>query len=1243
MRSKNERNTLFGLALAAAALTATTAAQQSSAVEPVTDEPRRAQSPVTSVDPSTNPDKKRSTEIAISEPGAFVIETGYPAELDDSIPLPVDAVVDMIDGKDVVLEEASGDPYFLGFIGGKHYPPANEILDPQLALAASAGALDGRPDDVTYGFVMFSKRITQERRDALTRMGCRILGFHPHYTLKVAIPSKAIGDVSVLEFVRWVGVARASQKLHPATQESMDRSGGRTRLYVSVFEGDDMSAAEEIPFGSASTVDPDGSEVQMEDARSILTRSNGWMQRALEQEGVTVISYTARQKAFLVEADESHLETLTALDFVQFIEPIFDAELAAAPHDETRAMIMSDRLRLTSDGGTTQTVVMGLVDSGLENAHDDLGIFGWGWNCTSESSAWDDSSNGGNGHGTHVAGTLFGRGIAEVDQMGNAPGLGSWNTGRIFNYRRFPNPCGVGTDVIVDRFSNSVTDSNGNTTRRPHVVNNSWGSFSGSTPVGTEFEARVADDATFDHDQLWVWAAGNSGPTAGTISIQSAAKNSFVVGNVVDYISSTVGDPGNLWTSSSRGPTGDGRWKPSVTAPGRRVRSCLANDNSGYAGYSGTSMASPHAASAAAMLMDARPFFLDKPEAMQSLLMATAMTDDNTVITTETNSHLDNYGAGRINVYKARYNFGGNTSTTWTWQNSGSNWTFADFTVPVGCTRIVAVMSALETSASSGASQALINDWDFYLDRDPIDPAGDTGEYFAQQSSIDNNELRIIENPASGPWRWKVYPDSVTSSTKIGVTVYFVVDDTTPDATLSLTASDSFVQPGDDVDVTANVDVDDYVASAVVLDRSGSSATLVGATSTLADGIVTDLTDNESGGADLTLGDITDNRDRAATWTLRYSTEGNKSVSVEARSDNMIDKNATVNIVVDGTQPSAVSGLTSTSHTINEWSNDPTIDYSWTQAVDTLSGIDGYGIFEASIAISPGAILDIGAVSSYTSPAWTSSTSPRYFNIRSVDRSGNWDTDYESTGPYFIDVTEPGLATFAGSTHPVGTARCERTITVNWNAATDAHSGVEGYGLFWTTSPTSAPADVLDTTGTSDTVTLAPGTYYLNMKTVDVAGNWTSTYSSFGPFIISDECGTNYCAANPSSTGAPARIRALGSDTAAANDLTIEAYDMPLNTFGLLATSLAPGFVANPGGSQGNLCLGGSLGRYNANIMNSGATGSFQIPLDLTMTPTSSGMASVAAGETRYWQVWYRDANPTPTSNFTDGVCVTFY
>ncbi|MEL6430377.1 MAG: hypothetical protein AAFR54_14435, partial [Planctomycetota bacterium] len=606
-------------------------------------------------------------------------------------------------------------------------------------------------------------------------------------------------------------------------------------------------------------------------------------------------------------------------------------------------------------------------------------------------------------------------------------------------------------------------------------------------------------------------------------------------------------------------------------------------------------------------------------------------------------THLDNYGAGRINAYKAAFNFGGNTYSSWHWENGGANWTFGDFNVPAGCTRMVAVMTCLEESASAGASSALINDWDFYLDRDPIDPAGNTGEYTFQQSSINNVELRMIESPPAGPWRWKVYPDSVTSTTKIGICVYFVVDDTTPDATLTLTASDQYVQPNENVDVTANVDVDDYVASAVVLDRSGSFATLVGATSTLADGVVTDLTDNASGGQDLTLGDIADLNDRAATWTLRYGSEGTKTVTVNARSDNMVNKTTSVNVVVDGTQPGAVGSLTSPSHAPNVWSNDPTISYTWNAAFDARSGISGYGILETSSATIPGTTQDIGPVTSYTSPAWPSSNTPRYFNIRSVDRSGNWDSDFRSTGPYLIDVTAPSLPTLASSSHPVGIARCENTVSVTWNAASDAHSGVAGYGHVWSTSPAGAPANVVDTTGTSETTTLAPGTWYLNVKVLDVAGNWTSGFASFGPFTVTVDCGTPYCGSVPNSTGLGGRIRSFGSDRAAENNLVVEAFQLPANTFGLLATSPTSDFTANPGGSQGNICLGGSTGRYNANISNSGPTGSFQIVLDLTAVPTPTGTTTVVAGQTRRWQVWFRDVNPTQTSNFTEGLAVRFY
>lgn len=1239
------RSGLLALALIGAA--GTSPAQSS---EPTPEVPARTLTPVTVVDPSAVPEIPDAAEPRVLVDADLGEGRSVPVELDDSIPLPVAPVFTPGEDGDTVAEEASGDPYFLGFIGGSHYPPENELVDP--LLEAAAGRLTGgRPDETTYAFVMFSKRITPERRAALEDLGCRVLGFHPHYTMRVAVPVGAIGEVSVLDFVRWIGVARPEQKIHPATRSSLreNPAGVRSMLYVSTFEGDDMSAATRTPVGSATVVNADGTELPMDDARTTLVRPNGWMQLELERVGVEVVSYAERQATFAVLAGEEHLEALVALDFVQFVEPRPEEQLAsapAAPHDESRPMVSSDRLSASVDGSTNFNVVMGIVDSGVETAHTDLNINGFGWDCSSLGDPWSDASNSGSGHGTHVAGTILGRGVTQADQRGIATGLGDSGQNRLFNYRLFPSPCSVGLDSIVSTFSNQYSDGAGNVTRKPHIVNNSWGSFytDGTIASGTEFNARVVDDAVFDEDQLWVWAAGNEGSGASTLRIEPSAKNSFTVGNVVDYIDAGVGDPGSLWTSSSRGPTSDNRWKPNVTAPGRRIMSCLANNNTGYAGYSGTSMASPHVAGSAALLLDQFSTLRDAPEKAQALLMASAMTDGAVNITTEASTHLDTFGAGRIDVYKATYGFGGNTWSMWSGQGSGSSWYYADFTAPAGCTRIVAVMTTLESSASAGASQALVNDWNFYLDRDPIDPAGNTGDYSAHQSSVDNSEIRTISGSnLEGLWRWKVYPSSVTSTTKYGVVVYFVVGDTTPDATLTLTASDTYIKPNEPVDVTATVDVADTVASSVVLDRSGSLVFVAGATTTLGDGTVTDLTDNPSNGADLLLGNIAESFDRSGTWTLMYGTEGSKTVSVNARSDNMVDKNASIPIVVDGTEPGTVGNLLSSSHSIGVWSNDPTITYTWTAALDNLSGIDGYGIFETSSASIPGTILDIGAVTSYTSAAFPSSTTPRYFNIRSVDRSGNWDSQFVTTGPYFVDVTLPGLPSYSSSSHGIGASRCDSKVTVTWNAATDGHSGVQGYGLFWTTSPTASPSNTLDTASTSDTQTLPAGTWYLNVKSVDNAGNWSSGFASFGPFIVSDECGTGYCINPPNSSGNRALITATGSDTAADNDLSITVDGLPANKPVLLFTGSNTASISNPGGSLGSLCIAPStIGRIS--VKSSGAAGVAVFPVDLTSIPNGSGgFISVLPGQTRFWQAWHRDSGAFGPANFSSAVGITFH
>ena len=132
--------------------------------------------------------------------------------------------------------------------------------------------------------------------------------------------------------------------------------------------------------------------------------------------------------------------------------------------------------------------------------------------------------------------------------------------------------------------------------------------------------------------------------------------------------------------------------------------------------------------------------------------------------------------------------------------------------------------------------------------------------------------------------------------------------------------------------------------------------------------------------------------------------------------------------------------------------------------------------------------------------------------------------------------------------------------------------------------------------------------------------------------------GENYCVATANSTGAAAFMSGLGTNVLADNDLTIAADLMAWNKFGYFIASQTQGFVQPPG-SQGNLCLSGSIKRYALNVMNTGPFGSFSMAVDLTAIP---GHGAVVVGETWNFQAWFRDNNPGLTNNFTDGVLVLF-
>ena len=138
------------------------------------------------------------------------------------------------------------------------------------------------------------------------------------------------------------------------------------------------------------------------------------------------------------------------------------------------------------------------------------------------------------------------------------------------------------------------------------------------------------------------------------------------------------------------------------------------------------------------------------------------------------------------------------------------------------------------------------------------------------------------------------------------------------------------------------------------------------------------------------------------------------------------------------------------------------------------------------------------------------------------------------------------------------------------------------------------------------------------------------------------QLGTEYCTANPNSTGVVSTIYGTGSNVAADNNFTLVAEDVPDGQFMYFIGSFGQDQVNNPGGSNGNLCVGGGqqIARFlpttgtTAGNMHSGM-------VDLTDVPLNTGMVEmIIAGDTFNFQGWHRENGGQ--SNFTPGLEVTF-
>ena len=146
--------------------------------------------------------------------------------------------------------------------------------------------------------------------------------------------------------------------------------------------------------------------------------------------------------------------------------------------------------------------------------------------------------------------------------------------------------------------------------------------------------------------------------------------------------------------------------------------------------------------------------------------------------------------------------------------------------------------------------------------------------------------------------------------------------------------------------------------------------------------------------------------------------------------------------------------------------------------------------------------IDGGSWQDYVGDFVLSSDSIYSIEFHSEDNAQN--RDDIGSAEVKIDKTAPSNPGSCSSSHTVGMWSNDSTVFVEWYGALDNMSGVHGHSIIWDMVPLTLPDTIEDTTMTNTTSPeLSDGdSWYIHVRTRDVAGNWASSAFHVGPFMI---------------------------------------------------------------------------------------------------------------------------------------------
>lgn len=352
----------------------------------------------------------------------------------------------------------------------------------------------------------------------------------------------------------------------------------------------------------------------------------------------------------LTKADIARLVHRPEVAFVEMQVPFYPDLDVSVPNIKVAAGFYSfdtlEDLDPSLDGAGTTIAV---VDSGVDNGHHAfattqlVGTYNV-FNHLLESDPVDNL-----GHGTHVASIALGQ-VTANHGRGVAPAARLVDL-KVFNHAGEP----ATTDQMKDGLG----------VLYKHRIE--WGvdvvnlSLSNDKPSDGQDALSMLVNLGDWLGMVMVVSAGKLGPANGYIPAPAAADDAITVAASDDLNTQTRDDDGMLITSS-RGPRADDgdadcldELKPDVAAPGTNIVAAAFDTPDGAISKNGTSMAAPHVAGLAALIIQARPGIT--PEAVKQVLIATAEQKGPLSTTCDQTDQIWNreWGFGLVNGFQAIY------------------------------------------------------------------------------------------------------------------------------------------------------------------------------------------------------------------------------------------------------------------------------------------------------------------------------------------------------------------------------------------------------------------------------------------------------------------------------------------------------------------------------------------------------------------------------------------------------------